>query len=241
MKKILLALALLGGVCTLAAPARSVAATFTQTAENTAAAPAKNADQAGQSANKESAETPAETPDEKDQYRISHITLWVAHALNLPPRTTAFLLEILNFLILFAAIGWGLKAKLPPFFRDRSGQLKKQLVDARTATEDANKRLAAIEGRLAKLDDEIISMRQSAERDVLHQEERFREMLEQEKDRIVTAAEQEIESAGDAARRNLKLFAADLAVASAEKRLKMTPELDGKLMDEFLNSLEGKS
>jgi F0F1-type ATP synthase membrane subunit b/b' len=84
-------------------------------------------------------------------------------------------------------------------------------------------------------------MRQSAERNVLHEEERFRELLEAEKERIVTAAEQEIGSAGDAARRDLKIFAAELAVSAAQERLQVTPELDQQMLDEFLKSLTPES
>jgi F-type H+-transporting ATPase subunit b len=183
----------------------------------------------------------AEPPDEKDEYRISHVTVAVARILKLSPRTTAFLLEILNAAVLFGAIFWFARLKLPVFFRNRSEGLKKQLVDARSATEEANSRLHAIEERLAKLDDEIIAMRQSAERNVLHEEERFRELLEAEKERIVTAAEQEIGSAGDAARRDLKIFAAELAVSAAQERLQVTPELDQQMLDEFLKSLTPES
>ena len=183
----------------------------------------------------------AEPEDEKDQYRISAITKWIGGMLHISPKAAAAIFEILNFAILFGAIGWMMKKKIPPFLRGRSERLKKQLVDARVATEDANRRLHAIEERLAKLDTEIISMRQSAEREVNHEEERFREQLEVEKDRIVTMAEQEIDSASHSARRDLQRFAAGLAVDTAQQRLHVTPEIDQRLIDEFLQSLGEKN
>lgn len=182
-----------------------------------------------------------EAVDENDQYRLSKVTVAIAKAVHLQPRTMASLLELLNFAVLLGAIAWFMRSKLPGFFRSRSEGLRKQLVEARAATEEANHRLHAIEERLAKLDEEIIGLRGSAERNALHEEERFREMLEAEKQRILDSADQEIYSAGEAARRNLKLFAAELAVSTAEQRLKVTADVDQKIVDEFLSSLEGKS
>jgi F-type H+-transporting ATPase subunit b len=182
----------------------------------------------------------ADPEDERDQYRISYATRWIGRELNVSPKVAAAILELVNFAILFSALGWLLKKKLPLFLRSRSERLKKQLVDARAATEDANHRLHAIEERLAKLDGEIIAMRQSSEREVNHEEERFRKQLEAEKDRIVTMAEQEIDNASHSARRDLKRFAADLAVDTAEQRIRMTPELDQRMIDEFLETLGDK-
>jgi len=237
-KRLNIALLVLAAIFVLASPVRGIALTNNALISTTGIQASNPPASAPPEA--KSQKEAAEVPDEKDQYRISGVTVWLSRQLKLSPRTTAFLLEIVNFLVLFGAIAWFLRGKLPGFFQSRSERLQKQLVEARAATEDAANRLRAIEERLGKLDDEIIGMRQSAERDLNRQEERFRDMLEGEKDRIISSAEQEISSAGDAARRDLKLFAADLAVRSAEQRLKMTPELDQSLMDEFLESLEGK-
>jgi F-type H+-transporting ATPase subunit b len=230
--------ALLAGILLLAPHASaSIAASLSDTGALTLQSSIPAPSSSAKTAPTEPASGQAEVPDEKDEYRISHITVALARMLKLSPRTTAYLLELLNALVLFGAIAWFARLKLPVFFRDRTAGLKKQLVEARSATKDADQRLRAIEERLGKLDDEIISMRLSAERNVAHEEERFRDMLATEKDRIVTAAEQEIGSAGDAARRELKIFAAELAVTTAEQRLQMTPELDQQMIDRFLETL----
>jgi F-type H+-transporting ATPase subunit b len=181
-----------------------------------------------------------EPADEKDQYRISYVTKLSGRILHISPKAAALLFEVLNFVILFGAIGWVLKKKLPVFLRGRSDRLQKQLVDSRAATEDANRRLHAIEERLAKLDTEIISMRQASEREVNHEEERFRDQLRADKERIVNQAEQEIDNVSHSARRELQRYAAELAVDTAQQRLHVTPEIDQKLIDEFLETLEGK-
>jgi F-type H+-transporting ATPase subunit b len=178
-----------------------------------------------------------EDKDEKDEYRISSITVATAKLLHITPRAAAGGYDLLNFAVLFGAIGWFLARKMPGFFRGRAESIQKQLVEARTATAEANARLLAIEEKLGKLGDDIIAMQQSAERQAAHEEESFREMIESEKDRIVSGAEQEIANAGEAARRGLKLYAAELAIATAEQRVKITPELDQQMLDEFLASL----
>jgi len=183
------------------------------------------------------ADPDANLPDDKDQYRLSPSTVKIAGWLHMQPRTASLLFELLNLAIVVIAIVFYIRRTVPTVLRNRGERLQKQLVEARTATDDANRRLLAVEERLSKLDDEIIGMRQQAERDMLREEERFRETLEAEKDRLVDATEQEIATAGAAARRELKKFAAELAVSAAEQRLQMTSAMDEKIVGRFASSL----
>ena len=64
----------------------------------------------------------------------------------------------------------------------------------------------------------------------------FRSM-EDEKKKIVASAEQEIASAGAAAERRLRKFAAELAVDRATSRLHLTEGDDRTLIQEFASSL----
>ena len=182
----------------------------------------------------------ANPPDAKDEFRLSPNTVKVAGWLHMKPRTASTLFELLNLAIVVIAIAVFLKKKVPGVLADRSARLEKQLVEARTATEDANRRLLGVEERLAKLDDEIIGMRQQAERDMMREEERFRTVLEAEKVRIIDATEQEIAAAGAAARRELKRFAADLAVNTAEQRLHLTSDQDHAIVGQLAHTLAGR-
>lgn len=182
----------------------------------------------------------ANPPDAKDEYRLSPNTVKVAGWLHLKPRVASALFELLNLAVVVIAIVVFLKKKMPKVLGDRAARLEKQLVEARAATEDANRRLLGVEERLAKLDDEIIGMRQQAERDMIREEERFREMLEAEKGRLIDSTEQEIATAGAAARRELKRFAAELAVNTAEQRLQLTTDLDHKIVGRFAKTLAGR-
>jgi F-type H+-transporting ATPase subunit b len=202
-------------------------ATAAQTAESNNAGPAAQ-------------DPDANPPDAKDEYRMSPNTVKVAGWLHLKPRTASTLFELLNLAVVVIAIVVFAKKKMPKVLGDRSALLEKQLVEARTATEDANRRLHGVEERLAKLDDEIIGMRQQAERDMIREEERFRELLEAEKVRIIDSTEQEIATASAAARRDLKRFAAELAVNTAEQRLQLSSELDHKIVGRFAQTLAGR-
>ena len=84
-------------------------------------------------------------------------------------------------------------------------------------TETANERLRQVEAKLAKIGEDIEAIRQQTERDMVQDEKRIKQALEDERQRIVQSAEQEIESAGAAAKRDLKRFAAELAVDNARQ------------------------
>ena len=65
-------------------------------------------------------------------------------------------------------------------------------------------------------------MRQSALQEAAAERARIDELARVEANKIVRAAEQEIAAAAKTARRELKVFTADLAVGLAEKRIRET-------------------
>jgi F-type H+-transporting ATPase subunit b len=176
-------------------------------------------------------------------YRHSVAVQAIAHLLHVNVEVAARIFEYLNFSIVVLAILIPLVKFLPRAFRKRNEIIQEQLSEARTATEDANQRLSAVEQRLAKLDDEIEAIRRQMEQDSVTDESRIKAAMEEERKRIVDAASQEIEAATLAAQRGLKQLAAELAVNRAMGRLALTPELDRRLVDEFARDLgkEGRN
>jgi len=162
--------------------------------------------------------------------------------LGLSPQAARWLFFVLNFLIIAAFFWWvARKMNLTGAFRSRSETIQKQLEEARHASADANQRLSEIEARLARLDTEIAGMREQTERDAAAEAERIRLSAEQDNQRIVEGAEHEIEAAAKAARRELKTFAADLAVSLAEKKIRIDGSTDEQLVRGFVEQLrEGK-
>ncbi|MBW4037927.1 MAG: ATP synthase F0 subunit B [Acidobacteria bacterium] len=175
--------------------------------------------------------------NETDAYRLSPIVVKFGAVLGMRPETAANVFTLFNILILVSGVGYGLMKTLPNAFRKRNTAIQKHLVDARTATEEATARLSSVEERLSKLDDQIAAIRMQAESDNRQNEVRIKNGIEEEKRRIIEAAEDEIHSATAIARRDIQRYAANLAVDSAASKLNIAPEVDRILVRDFAQRL----
>ena len=126
---------------------------------------------------------------------------------------------------------------LPRVFRQRTATIQKGIQEAQAASADASRRLTDIETRLSKLDAEVAEIRQVAEHEAAAEEERVREAAEQDKQRIVEGAKAEIESMSRNAQRELKGYAASLAVDLAARRLQVDESTDHALVRDFVEQL----
>lgn len=202
-----------------------------------ASVPSTNAGQRAPEAR--SPEKNQQEEDENDKYLHSATVraLGAKVGLNAEQAATAF--TVANFVVLAGLVGWFLAKTLPKTFRDRNTSIQKQLVDARSATEDANARLSSVEGRLSKLDGEIAAMRAQAEKDSAVDEQRIAASVEEEKQKILAAAEQEITAATALAQRQIQQYAAELAIEQAARKLVVTAETDRLLVQSFAQRLTG--
>jgi F-type H+-transporting ATPase subunit b len=157
--------------------------------------------------------------------------------LNAEQAATAF--TVANFIVLAILVGWFLIKTLPKTFRNRTSAIQKHLVDARAATEEASARLNSVEERLGKLDGQIAAMRAQAEKDSALEEQRIKASVEEEKQKILAAAEQEITAATALAQRQLQQQAAELAIEQAARKLVVTAETDRLLVQDFARRLAG--
>lgn len=174
-----------------------------------------------------------ESNKELQSFRHSAAVKHLAHFLGLQTETTAKLMEDINSAIMIGIIVWLLFRIVPRLYRNRSEALEKQFSDARIATAEANRRLAAVEERLLRLDAEIDEIRERSAHDSADDERRIFDSLETEKQRIVASASQEIEAAGANARRSLKEYAAGLAVDRAMSGLSLSADDDRALIRAF--------
>lgn len=186
----------------------------------------------------EKMDTP-ETNSEEEGYRHSSSVQFLARVMHVQTETAAQIFEDLNSAIIWGAILWFLFKTLPKAFRKRSETIQKGLVEAHSVTEEARERLSAVEARLAKLDAEIEAIRKQAEHDSVEDEKRIKASLEGERRRIVESAEHEIEAFGAATQRDLKRFAADLAVDRALQRIHLGADADRILVENFTADLAG--
>ena len=153
-------------------------------------------------------------------------------------RSAAYWLAIsINFLVVAGFITWAIRKTAPMHFRERTAAIRKQLEEARAASENANQRLAEIETRLSHLDAEIAELRAASERDSAAEEQRLRAAAEEDRLKIVASAEQDIASAAKVARADLKRYTAELAIGLAEKKIQVTPQADQALVRGFADEL----
>ena len=190
------------------------------------------------------AQSPEKNKQEQDSneaYKHSAIVKALGAKLGMTTDQAATAFEVTNFLVLAVLVGWFLAKALPKVFRDRTGIIQRRLVEARAATEEASARLNSVEGRLAKLDEQIAEMKGQAEHDLAAEEIRVRTAIDDERKKILAAAEQEIGAATAQARRQIQQYAAELAIEQAAKKLVVSAETDRVLVREFAHRLIGKS
>lgn len=178
--------------------------------------------------------------DEAESFKHSDSVKAIGAKFGLNAEQAATAFNFLNFFVLALLVGWFLRKNLPKVFRDRTSTLQKSLVEARSATEEANARLASVEARLSKLDEQIVEMRAQAEKNADAEERRIKSHVEEEKQKILTSAEQEIASATAQAHRSIKQYAADLAIEQAVRRLTISAETDRLLVQDFARRLAGE-
>ena len=204
------------------------------------AAPVATVDNGGKSTPEaQSPEKNKQEEDANDAYRKSATVRTLGAKLGLNPDQAATTFTVLNFVVLVALVGWFLLKTLPKAFRNRNTAIQKHLVEARTATEEANVRLTSVEARLSKLDEQIAALRTQSEKDAANDEQRIKASVEEEKQRILAVAEQEIAAASSNAQRQLQQYAANLAIEQAARKLVVSAETDRLLVQDFARRLTG--
>lgn len=180
-----------------------------------------------------------QTEAELEGYTHSAVVQALARHLHISTDLASNLFEDFNSGIVLLCIAWFLWKALPKVFRNRAERLAKQLAEAQKATEDANRVLAEVEARLMRLDVEIEAMRVQMDRASAEDEKKILAAMETERERIIASAEQEIAAAQAGAQRELKQFAAELAIEHAMRRIQLTPETDRALVREFGQGMNG--
>lgn len=130
-----------------------------------------------------------------------------------------------------------IKSKVPQTFRERTAAIQRGIKEAQAASAEASRRLSDIEARLSRLGAEVGEIRASAEREAAAEEERIRRAADEDKQKIVEGAEAEITAIARNARRELKAYAAGLAVDMAENQLRIDERTDRSLVGQFVGQL----
>jgi len=174
-----------------------------------------------------------EPDDEEAAFKFSPAVRGIAKITGLSLDAAYWVCAVINFAIVAVLILLAMKSSLPAMLRGRTQEIQKGIEDARRASEDAGRRLHEVEQRLSRLNLEIGEFQKRAEEDARMEEERIRTSIEEEKHKIIEAAEQEVTQASNAARRELQKYAVKLAVSMAEKGIHVDGGEDKVLVEEF--------
>ena len=145
-----------------------------------------------------------------------------------------------NFAILAVGLGYLVNKHLPPFFRSRTAEIQQGITQAQQIKRDAEARAAQVEARLQKLGEEIEQFRTQSREEMQQEGERIRQETAKQLGHLEHQARQEIEAAGKVARRELKDYAAKLALDLAEQRVRarLNAATETALVDGFIHDLQ---
>jgi F-type H+-transporting ATPase subunit b len=149
-------------------------------------------------------------------------------------------LKWVNFLLLAGALGYLIGKNSGPFFAGRSAGIRLAMDEALRQRQEADAKAADVDRRLANLEKDIAALRGQSEAEAQTESERTARQTEAEIAKIQAHAEQEIASAGKAARMALKRYSAELAMGLAEQKVRsrMTPDTEDALVQGFVRNLK---
>jgi len=145
-----------------------------------------------------------------------------------------------NFAILAAGAGYLLLKHLPSFFKSRTATIQKDITEAQQQKLDAEKRAAEMDARLKSLGADIEAFRSQSKVEMEQEALRIRQETARQIEKLQKQAEQEIESAGSMATRELREYAAKLALDLAEQRIRtrLDANTEAGLVDDFTKDLQ---
>jgi F-type H+-transporting ATPase subunit b len=149
--------------------------------------------------------------------------------------------KFLNLFIFVGLLVYILKRPLSEAMRARREGIRRDLMRAQEERNAALAKLEDVEARLARLDEEVASVREQAQREAVEERERIQRAAEEEAQKLREQARREIESAGKAARQELRQYTAEQSVRLAEEviRSEMRPEDDARLVSLQVEELGG--
>jgi F-type H+-transporting ATPase subunit b len=239
----LLVLALFGFLSTAPSRAYAQEPSAAPSSQQTSAEPKKDDKQSpehkgigGQLVEEKRESTGAE---EEDNVSLKHAApiRWLARKTGLTVHQAHLVVLSLNFAVVVVVVFCAARRSLPAMFRNRSQSIQRALEEARSASQDANRRLADIENRLRQLDVEIGQMQAAAEKEADAEEARIQKAAEEDIRKVVLAAEQEIAAAAKQARRELTIHTAGLAIALARQQINVDSNTDQILVRIFASKL----
>ena len=148
--------------------------------------------------------------------------------------------EWINFGILVLGLGYLLGRTLPPFFKSRTDDIQRDIVDAQKTKQEAEARAADIAKRVSALGADVEAFRTQAKSEMAQEGERIRQETARLIEKAAQQAELEISTAAKNASRDLQAHAAKLALDLAEQRIRtrLDASTESGLIDDFVSDLK---
>jgi len=166
---------------------------------------------------------------------------WLEPWLNYPGLEAWKFVNLLVFVIAAFYLHRRFGRPIREALRSRSEGIKRELLKAREERDQALAKLAEVEGRFANLDGEIARIKEKTRAEAEAESARLSVATKQELAKIREQAKREIESAGKAARQELRRFAAQESIRLAEEILEreIGPDDDAQLINRNIQELGG--
>ena len=147
-----------------------------------------------------------------------------------------------NFVLLSIGLGYLLVRFLPPYFRSRTENIQKGISEAQEQKRSAEARAADIDRRVNSLAADIEKLGTESQALMKTEAARLREATAAEIARLTHQGQQEIEAALKTAQRELKQYAAGLALDLAAQRVRarLDAPTEAHLVNNFVDDLASR-
>ena len=147
--------------------------------------------------------------------------------------------KFINLFLFVGALILLLRRPIGQSMRARRESIRKELMRAQEERNAATAKLEEVNARLAKLDEETTALRTQAEAEATAERERIARTTEEETRKVREQAQREIESAGKAARLELRRYAAEQSTGLAEELLRrdLRRDDDERLVRDYIEEL----
>lgn len=149
--------------------------------------------------------------------------------------------KFINLILFLAVLTYFLRRPLSDAFRGRRENIRRELARAQEERDAAVQKLAEVQAKLERLDVEVTAIRDRAAKEAVEERERVARATEADVKKLTEQAQREIESAGKAAKQELRRYAAEQTVSLAQEmiRKEMRPEDDARLIKVSVEELGG--
>ena len=146
----------------------------------------------------------------------------------------------LNFALLMAGLVWIFRKNAVPYFASRAIGIRKGMIEADDARAEAERRMADVDARLARLAADIEALKEEAMSEAAAERVHGQAETAAALAKIRAHAEQEIEAAAKSARLELKRYTAQVAVSLAEQKIRARMDAPSQdlLFQGFLRHLD---